>query len=353
MRGRVRVARSRRPALDHAIRAYDRYTQVLGGQIAGALTFFGFLSFFPLIALAFSVLGYVAAGDPGVQDAVVRAVEDAFPGLVGSGGNQIDLQDVIDAKAGAGVIGILGLLYAGLGWVDALRDGLRRVFGTLDAEIGFVRKKLVDLAVLLLLGLSLLASVAVTSAATAATTAVLGWVGLADSVVAVALLKVLSVGVALLADIVLFAILLSRLSGAQLPWRRVRGGALLAAVGFEALKLFGTFLVGRTTDNPIYATFGVIVGLLVWISFASRVTVFAAAWTATEAFSLEPGDLGEPGSGRATALAASTEPVSVVAPPGYEPVPAGAGAADPVRRTSWRATVAGMVVGAAAAAALT
>ena len=84
------------------------------------------------------------------------------------------------AKAGAGLIGLLGLLYAGLGWVDALRDGLRRVFGTLDEQLPFLKKKLVDILVLLMLGGAVLASIVVSSAATSATEYALGLVGLDD-----------------------------------------------------------------------------------------------------------------------------------------------------------------------------
>ena len=83
---------------------------------------------------------------------------------------------------------------------------------------------------------------------------------------------------ALLADTVLFAILLSRLSGAHQPWRQVRTAAFLGAVGFELLKLVGTFLIVRTTQNPVYATFGVIVGLLIWINLVSQLLMFVAAW---------------------------------------------------------------------------
>ena len=157
---------------------------------------------------------------------------------------------------------------------------------------------------------------------------------------------------AIVADTVLFAIVISRLSGARLPWRRVRSGALLGAVGFEVLKLFGTFLIGRVTDNPIYATFGLVVGLLIWMNFVSRLLIFAAAWTATEPYSLEPGEIGEQGAGRSTGFAASTEPVSVVAPPDFEQVPAG-GVVAPRRKHRWRAAAAGALGGAAAAAALT
>jgi membrane protein len=320
-RARLRAVRDRRPWADHAVRAYDRHSDVLGGRLAAAITYFGFLSFFPLLALAFAAVGYVSAVYPGAQEDVTEAVRDAFPSLVGPGEGQISIVDVIDAKAGAGLFGLLGLLYAGLGWLDALRDALRRVFGTDDIEIGLLKKKLVDVVLLLVLGLSLLVSLAVSSLATSATTYVLDLVGLEETTVAVALLKVLSVTLAVGVDVLVFAILLARLSGARLTFRQVRSGAVLAAVGFEVLKLVGTFLVGRTTANPLYATFGVVVGLLVWINLVSRLAVFAAAWTATQPYSLEPAPVGQAGAGRSTGLAAGTEPVAPVAPADYEAVP--------------------------------
>jgi membrane protein len=205
--------------------------------------------------------------------------------------------------------------------------------------------------VLLMLGLAILLSVAVSSLATRFTTYVLGKVGLADSLVAAGLLKALAVALALLVDVALFSILFSRLSGAHLPWRRVRSGALFAAIGFEILKLAGTFLISKTTSNPMYATFGVVVGLLVWINFGSRLLVYAAAWTATQPYSLEPGAIGEDGSGRSTGIAAGSEPVRAVAPGDYEPVPVGS---DALAGTSSRRTltVRGALVGAAVGAGL-
>jgi membrane protein len=349
LRARVRAARARWPWFDHLVRAYDRFSEVLGGQLAAAITYFGFLSFFPLLALAFAAVGYISGGYPGAQDAVTRAVQDFFPSLIGSGPGRIDIQDVIDARAGAGIIGLVGLYYSGLGWLDALRDALRRVYGTSDVPLGLVRKKLTDIVVLGGLGLAMLASLVTTSLATAATRQVLGLVNLDDSLVAVALLKVLSVALALVADTVLFAILLSRLSGAHQPWRQVRSAAFVGAVGFEVLKLAGTFLIGRTTHNPVYATFGVVVGLLIWINLISKLLIFVAAFGATQAYSLDPALVGEAGSGRSTGAAAGTEPVSAVAPADFETVPAGGRSPAVVRRRGWRPVVLGGVGGAAAA----
>src|SRR5688500_12581482 len=206
IKARIRSWRETRPWLDHAIRAYDRHTEVLGTQLAGAITYFGFLSFFPLLALGFSVVGYISYIYPSAQADVTQALQDAFPSLVGEGDGQINIQDIVDARANAGIIALLGLAYAGIGWLDALRDGLRRVFATSDVKLSFVKKRLVDVAVLVLLGLALLGSLIVTSLATAATTFALDQVGLDESPLAVGLLKVISVAIAVVADTVLFAI---------------------------------------------------------------------------------------------------------------------------------------------------
>ena len=55
---RVERLRKRRPVVDHA-RPHRRSTTARskGSQQAGAVTYFAFLSFFPILALAFSVVG--------------------------------------------------------------------------------------------------------------------------------------------------------------------------------------------------------------------------------------------------------------------------------------------------------
>src|SRR6478735_594728 len=92
-RERLRRARERFAVVDHAMRALDRHSEVFGSQIAGAITYFGFLSFFPLLALAFSLVGYLSTWYPGAEKAITHAVEQAFPGVIGPGPNQINIDD--------------------------------------------------------------------------------------------------------------------------------------------------------------------------------------------------------------------------------------------------------------------
>lgn len=138
-----------------------------------------------------------------------------------------------------------------------------------------------DTAVLVALGRCLILSAAATTFAVPAARGVLGWAAVGGPVVAQVTLRLLAIAVAMIFDVVIFALLFSRLSGADVPRQHLLPGALLAAAGFEALKLAAMALVARTTRNPVYASFAVMVGLLVWINLVARLTYLVAAWTAS------------------------------------------------------------------------
>lgn len=269
--------RQRRPSVDHLIRAYQRYSADAGDRQAASVTFFGFLSFFPLLALAASVLGYVL-GDEAVGT-VVREVNSYANGLA----DQLMLRDLLtdNRKAGvAGLIGLVGLLYSGLGWVDALREAIRTMWHHNVKEGNLLVKKLKDVVVLAGLGATVVVSVGVSAAATALNGFVIDLVNLPPGVANV-VTAVAGIALGLLASTLLFLYLFWRLPKVTTPMRRVLRGAVLAAVLFEVLKQVGAFYIARTTQNPLYGSFAVIVGLLVWINLVSRLLLLCAAWTVT------------------------------------------------------------------------
>lgn len=293
-RAKAHLARAcaRRPRLDHAVRAYKRYDRRRGVRQAGSVTYFAFLSLFPLIALGFACLGYVIVWFPEADDEIQRGIAEALPGLVGDGPGQINVGQIADAKAGVGLLGLAGMFWVGTAWVDALREAIRSMFGQ-DPEGGgnLLVKKLHDVVVLVALGAALAASVALSSTVTSATGVAVDILAVPDGEAVRWVLRALAVGMAVCSSAALVAVLFWRLSGVRIPRRRLLQGALLGGVAFEVLKLFATYLVGHTMDNPVYATFAVAVGLLVWINFVSRVTLLAAAWTATVPYAdEEPGD---------------------------------------------------------------
>jgi hypothetical protein len=87
-----------------------------------------------------------------------------------------------------------------------------------------------------------------------------------------------------LVDTLLFTLMFARLNGAGVPLRDVLGGGILAAIGFSGMKIFGSELLKGASHSRFLATFGVVVGLLIWMNIAARLVLVAAAWSATVAY---------------------------------------------------------------------
>lgn len=290
----VEAWRVRRPAVDHLIKTVRRYQAQSGDRLAGGVTYFAFLSFFPLIALAFALLGYVVTVSAEVAGALETAIVERLPGLAG----QLDLETIKGAKATAGLIGLLGLLYAGLGAVDALRGALREICMIVSPPPSFLLGKLRDLVSLLLLGVTLIVSVLVGGLATTATAAVAHFLFGDSSAGVTALTGLVGVVGSLAADWVLFMIALGWVARPDQPFQVLAKGALLGAVGFGVLKQVASLLLASTLQNPIYGAFAVMVGLLLWINFSTRLVLYVAAWTATAGGAPPPSPSPLPSTGR-------------------------------------------------------
>ena len=270
--------RHRYPSIDHLVRAYERYTDRNGNQLAGAVTYFAFLSFFPLLALAFSVVGFLAARQVELTHYLEEALDEVLPGL----SQQLPMDQIADARVGASVVGVLGLLYAGLNSVAALREALHSIWlKNLKQGPNLALRKSGDLLVMLGIGAALLFTVAFTSFMQTATVWLLSLVDLDDSLTANLVLRGLALVIAIAVNMCLFMLVFTLLSGTGRPTRMMWRGALLGAVGFEVLKTLAATLLSGTLTNPVYASFAVLVGLLVWINLVMRLVMFSAAWTAT------------------------------------------------------------------------
>ncbi|GLW05491.1 hypothetical protein Misp01_06210 [Microtetraspora sp. NBRC 13810] len=275
--GVLERARVRWAWFDHLMLTVHRYHVQSGDRLAGAVTYFAFLSFFPIVALAFALFGYVVSMRPDALETLARAIDEQLPGLA----ERLNLRLIAESRTGAGLVGLLGLLYAGLGAVEALRGALRAIWMTTEPALNYFLGKLRDLVALVLIGLTLVVSVAVSGFATGATGTVAGWLGLSASGLGESLVWLAGITVSVCADTLVFLIILGWLGRAAQAFGTVLKGALIAAVGFGLLKQLAALLLSHVLGNPIYGTFTVIAGLLIWINLATRLTLYAAAWTAT------------------------------------------------------------------------
>ncbi|MGN9836681.1 YihY/virulence factor BrkB family protein [Nonomuraea sp. H19] len=276
-RDRVDYWRVRRLSLDHLIRTVRRYQLQYGDRLAGAVTYFAFLSFFPLVALSYAVLGFVVGASETTRHALEQAIVERLPGIA----TQLNLDAIAKAKETAGIIGLFGLLYAGLGAMDALRGALREMSMIAAPPLNFFLGKLRDLASIVLIGVTMISSVLVAGFATTATDKVMHFVFGSESPLATVGLRLAGVAASVGADWLLFLILLGWVARPTQPFRVIAKGALLGAIGFGVLKQVATLLLGQTLGNPVYGAFAVIAGLLIWINFSARLVLYVAAWTAT------------------------------------------------------------------------
>jgi membrane protein len=277
---RVGQLRRDHPAVDHAVAMQEHYGATKAGQQAGAVTYFGFLSVFPVLALAFFVVGWISKVFPDAQDTLLEAIDSMLPNLIGNGEGKINVEDIEGSAATAGVIGLVGVLYSGLGWLSALREGLITVFALPDREEpNFVKGKLRDLVTLGFIGTTLLVAVAFTGIVSGFSTDLLGWLGLSTELGW--LVYLLTIALGLLANAVLFLAMFRLLAAPDIPYRALWSGALLGAVGFEVLKQVSTLLIRSTESNPAFQVFGIALILVVWINYFSRVILYAAAWAWT------------------------------------------------------------------------
>ncbi|QIG44142.1 YihY/virulence factor BrkB family protein [Nocardioides anomalus] len=285
-KSRLTELRREHPALDHALRTQEHYGETKAGQQAGAVTYFGFLSVFPVLALAFFVVGWVAKVYPDAQDTLQTSVMSMFPGLIGNGPSKLNIEDFQNSAATAGVIGLVGVLYSGLGWLSALRDALIAVFALPDREQpSFVMGKARDLLVLVIIGTVLLVAVAFTGLVSGFSSDLLDWLGLSTALGW--LVTLLTVALGLLANAVLFFAMFRLLAAPDVPRRAMWSGALLGAVGFEILKQVSGLLIRSTQGQPAFQVFGLTLVLLVWINYFSRLVLYAASWAWTHPLARE------------------------------------------------------------------
>ncbi len=276
---RLASLRARRPFIDHVVRMVEHFGEVKGSLQAGAVTYFAFLSFFPILALGFYVVGKVAKFYPQAQDDLVDAIGNVFPELVGEDGG-IPISSLEEAAGGIALAGIAGVLYAGLGWITAMRAAMVAVFELpSDEQLNFVLGKLRDLAVLATIGALLVVSVAITGFVSGFADLLLGWLGFDTQLDW--LVKLLAGALGFVANVVLFFALFRLLGRPHAPNRSLWSGALLGAIAFEALKRLSFLLLASTQNQPAFQAFGVALILVVWINYFSRVVLYAAAWAHT------------------------------------------------------------------------
>jgi len=243
--------------LDRALVVHDRFGAIGGGPLSSSITLATFVSLFPLLLVLISVVGFLSHGNADFTSDVISQL-----GLQGEAAQAVEDAIVVaeDSRQAASIIGLVGLLWAGLAVVSSMQTALNAAWqvtgrGLLD--------RLVALRWLLGAGTLLLATAALGSA--------LGWLP--------APLKVLNIVVGAALTTLLFLWTYSSLGNSKVGWRVHLPGAVLVAVGFEVLKIIGAVYLPRAIggSSALYGSIGIVFATLAWLAFYSRLIVYGAA----------------------------------------------------------------------------
>jgi membrane protein len=238
-----------------------------GPHLAAMVTYYAFVSLFPLLLLLFSALGFFLQGHAEVRHDIVQSVLRNFP-TIGP-----DLKHNIETFRGSGLalaVGVIGTLYGGLGAMQAAQASFNQIYGVpRNEQPNPLASRLRSLGLLLLLGSGVLVSTG-GSAVLATANGISRQLGPAIEVGGYLLNYAISVA--------LFTAAFQLLTATQLRRRQVVTGGAIAAGGWVGLQILGSSFIARslTNSNALYGVFAVVLATLAWFYLQSLILMLAA-----------------------------------------------------------------------------
>ncbi|MDQ2846856.1 MAG: inner membrane protein YhjD [Actinomycetota bacterium] len=274
---------SARPGVAHLIRAGSRFGERLGNQFGAAITYFSFLAVVPVLMAAFGITALV------LNQHTINELRDKANQQVPGGFLSKAIDEAITHGAAVGIIGLVIAGYSGIGWMANVRDAVqsqwRPQFEKTQAEKKqkFYLRMGKDLLTLVGLGLALLVSMVLTTVGGAAQSEVLKLLGLDHIGWLRPVFSVVPFLLAIAADVIIFGWFyrMMRIPDFTPPKGAVLRGAVIAAVGFEVLKLAVTLLGSKLSHSPTAVAFGSVIVLLFFFNLVARLILFVAAWIGT------------------------------------------------------------------------
>ncbi|NUR59700.1 MAG: YihY/virulence factor BrkB family protein [Catenulispora sp.] len=256
----------RHVVLAFPVAVWRELSQAKAGYLGAILTFFAFVSLFPLLLILTTVLGVVLRHYPGVQQRVLNSALVDFPVI----GEELKRNVHGFARNGVGLgISIATTLVGALGLANAAQYVMNLLWGVPEERRpGFPQSWLRSLGIIATIGLGVLSTTVLASVGE--------WTsGLAFTVASrIALLAASFVLTALL-----FWLGLRIATAAEVRTRDLLPGALLTTAFWQGLQYLGGAIAAHQLrhSSALYGTFGLVLGLLAWIYLQARLTLIAVA----------------------------------------------------------------------------
>jgi membrane protein len=282
---RMDAFQRRHQAAGIAIAVAYKFFDDQGTYLVALLTYYAFLSLFPLLLLLVSALGALLQNNPELQERVLHSVLSKFPVIGEQLGHNIHSFRSNGFALGAGVV---VSLYGALGVAQAAQLTLNKIWGVPRYRRSDpLRSRLKGMLFLGLVAAGLAATTGLSIAASASRVfgSHLGVeVRFAVTVAAIAL------------NALVLLLTYRMLTHREIPARRLLGASIGAACAWQGLQWAGTYYVSNVLRgaSATYGMFGIVLGLVAWMYLAALVFVVAAEVSAVRLHRLWPRSLMTP-----------------------------------------------------------
>lgn len=257
-----------------------KYGDDQGGRLGALISFYAFLSFFPLTLVVVTVTAFLAHRNPGLAETLRASSLAQFP-VVGS-----ELTSGERALPGSGVgfvVGLAGLVWGGLGATQTLQYAFHEVWHVphKDRPTFFIRIRR-GVVILAILGLGIVATTVFgVLGSLVSNSYAAGALGLVGSFATVAFL---------------FFSLFWLMSPRDLALVDLLPGVFFATIGWVALQTIGLRLVAHQLrrSSQLYGTIGAALGLIAFFLLATKVVIYGLEVSVVRVQALWPRSLLQP-----------------------------------------------------------
>jgi YihY family inner membrane protein len=253
----------RHPQVAIPVAVVRKFGDDRASRLAALIAYYRFFSLLLVLLVLVTVLGFALQDSPHLREAILDSALAQFPVI----GQQI--RENIGALRGSIMtlaIGLAAALWSGIGVNSATQDALDEVWSVARRDRpSLVRSRLRALLMLVMAGVALIAATLLAGAGT-------GGGRLDAQLRGAALVGTIALNVAV------FACIFRVLTVADVRWRDVVPGSVLAGLGWAALLAVGSLLVDHQVRNAshVYGFFAIVIGLLGWVYLGSQLLLFAA-----------------------------------------------------------------------------
>jgi membrane protein len=262
-------------------------------RLGAALAYYTIFSIAPLLLIVVAVAG-LAFG----REAAQNQIMEQLSGLIGQNGAEM-LQTMLKAAdkphagAMATVIGVVTLLFGATGVFIQLQDALNTIWEVKPKPgqgiMGFIRHRILSLAMVFGIGFLLLVSLVVSAGLAAAGKWLGGTLPGGEE-----LWQVLNFLISFAVIALMFTLMFKYLPDVKVSWKDVWLGGAVTALLFTLGKYALGMYLGRSSVSSAYGAAGSLIVVLLWVYYSAQILFLGAEFTQVYANrfgkKLEPSD---------------------------------------------------------------